>query len=191
MCSGGFEHKEMKPLFTYGKWPRTPLGICNTATLWPCVLPPRCVCGQTAKASSHIVLLHIEWHGTPVHSLGKSVGHQSCDFKGLFIIDKLQRGVNKICRDLWKPLIFFFLDFSLGLDHVSIRLDLEALFQFSHLVLTFKVQVDRVCCPLYRLPKCSLPGFLTEDKNQNKSRLKFCHLDFVLELILKRTLLVS
>lgn len=28
-----------------------------------------------------------------------------------------------------------------GIDHVSIRLDLETLFQFSHLILTFKVHL--------------------------------------------------
>lgn len=34
--------------------------------------------------------------------------------------------------------LFVFILFS-GVDHVSIRLDLETLFQFSHLILTFKV----------------------------------------------------
>lgn len=34
---------------------------------------------------------------------------------------------------------FHFLSLFSGIDHVSIRLDLETLFQFSHLILTFKV----------------------------------------------------
>lgn len=73
-----------------------------------------------------------------------------------------------INRGLSKSLIFF-LVFPLGPDRVSIRLDLEALFQFNQLILTFKVQMCRLAVPLsiYQMlgiPTILLPCFPTENK---------------------------
>ena len=95
-------------------------------------------------------------------------------------------GVSVINRGLSKSLIFFFLDFPLGLGHVSIRLDLEALFQFSHLILTFKVQMYRLAVPLsiYQMlgiPTILLPCFPAENKKLFKSNWSFVIWVFVLE----------
>lgn len=97
------------------------------------------------------------WNGMGNHSsrLEKSVGHRHRISKG-FITDKPEWGINMISRGPSKSLIFFFLGFSLGLHHVSIRLDLEALFQFSHLILTFKVEICRFAALSIYLPNAWL-----------------------------------
>lgn len=73
-----------------------------------------------------------------------------CVGKGVFKFPKescLSSPSNVCCA-----LHFIFLLFS-GIDHVSIRLDLETLFQFSHLILTFKVLhahlLPELSCNLY------------------------------------------
>lgn len=128
-------------------------------------------------------LLVVNGMGKNSHGRGRGIHHQPCDFKGF--CDRQATGeISMIHGSLSKSLIYFFLDFPLGLDHVSIRLDLEALFQFSHLVLTFKVQMYRLATPPpYLLTKClAYPEFcflpLQRTKGCWNPDWSFVHLGF-------------
>lgn len=107
----------------------------------PCEVSVTCgIVGASARKAEHHVAPErvIQPHSGFVHR-GCPKEPSCCAGKGIFKFPMEELSQQPLQCACCAP-HFVFILFS-GIDHVSIRLDLETLFQFSHLILTFKVHL--------------------------------------------------
>lgn len=108
------------------------------------------ITSATAGKATHCIDLREQSSHTPGLRTGDALKSQAAVLEKVSLNspgESCLSNPSKVCT-----VLFIFILFS-GVDHVSVRLDLETLFQFSHLILTFKVRLlpELLCNVIHQL----------------------------------------